>query len=261
MATTPATTPGSTGDPTGGFDAALRAVRDVEGWMTDDQARRLWDRAQEVAGSGRIVEIGSFRGRSAIVLAKAADPTVEVVAIDPHFGSDRGPQEIKADAARGDSDFDRFHANLRAAGVEERIHHVRLPSQEAGTEVGAPVDLLYIDGAHRYGPARDDIRDWGARVAHGGTMLIHDSFSSIGVTFAILSQLLSSTRFRYVGRSGSLAEYRRERLPFGGRVRSAGRQLLQLPWFVRTVIIKVLLTLHLRPVTRLFGHTTGDWPY
>ena len=42
-----------------------------------------------------------------------------------------------------------------------------------------PIDVLYIDGAHRYGPARADIRDWGARVTDGGTMLIHDSFSSI----------------------------------------------------------------------------------
>ena len=28
-----------------GFDATLADVRDVEGWMTDAQARRLWDAA------------------------------------------------------------------------------------------------------------------------------------------------------------------------------------------------------------------------
>ncbi|MEJ7584538.1 MAG: class I SAM-dependent methyltransferase, partial [Acidimicrobiales bacterium] len=66
----------------------------VEGWMTEGQARRLWDRAQLVPGTGRIVEIGSFRGRSTIVLARSARPGVEVVAIDPHAGNDRGPQEI-----------------------------------------------------------------------------------------------------------------------------------------------------------------------
>ena len=51
------------------------------------------------ARPGRIVEIGSFRGRSMIVLASAAAPGVELVAIDPHGGSDRGPQEIEADAS------------------------------------------------------------------------------------------------------------------------------------------------------------------
>jgi predicted O-methyltransferase YrrM len=246
---------------TASFDDALRAVRDVEGWMTDAQARRLWDRAIAVGANGHIVEIGSFRGRSAIVLAKAAAPAVEVVAIDPHGGNDRGPQEIKADAERGEGDHDQFHANLEAAGVDERIRHVRLASQDVGQEVADPIDMLYIDGAHRYGPARDDIRDWGERVAANGTMLIHDSFSSVGVTFAILSQLLTSKEFRYVGRSSSLAEYHREHVTSGARWKNIARQLGQLPWFIRNVIIKTLLVAHLKPLTRLFGHTTGDWPY
>ena len=79
-----------------GFSATLAAVEGVEGWMTDAQARRLWDGASAVPAGGRIVEIGSFRGRSTIVLATAATAHegVEVVAIDPHAGNDRGPQEI-----------------------------------------------------------------------------------------------------------------------------------------------------------------------
>ena len=65
--------------------------------------------------------IGSFRGRSTIVLASAAARTVAVVAIDPHGGGDRGPNEITPDARRGDADHDTFHANLRTAGVDERV--------------------------------------------------------------------------------------------------------------------------------------------
>ena len=45
----------------------------VAGWLTEAQARCLWDAAGDVRGGGRIVEIGSFRGRSTIVLASAAD--------------------------------------------------------------------------------------------------------------------------------------------------------------------------------------------
>ncbi len=37
-------------------------------------------------------------------------------------------------------------------------------------------------------------RDWGARVVPGGRMLVHDSFSSIGVTLAILRQPRRVTR-------------------------------------------------------------------
>src|SRR4051794_25178164 len=101
---------------------ALAAVSGVEGWLTDAQARRLWDAASAPRPAGAIVEIGSFRGRSAIVLALAGG---DVVAIDPHAGSDRGPQEIAADADRGEQDVAAFLANLQAAGVARRVRHVR----------------------------------------------------------------------------------------------------------------------------------------
>ena len=125
-----------------------------------------------------------------------------------------------------------------------------------------PIDLLYIDGAHRYGPARDDIRSWGDRVPTGGTMLIHDSFSSIGVTLAIGRELVTSGRWRYEGRSGSLTA-----VPPGAARRPGPRratrvqQLKQLPWFARNVLIKVLITVRLGRVTRLFGHDPSVWPY
>ncbi len=146
-------------------------------------------------------------------------------------------------------------------GSSDRIRHLRRPSQDALDEVDGDIDLLYIDGAHRYGPARDDIRDWGARVREGGTLLIHDSFSSIGVTLALVTQLFGGARFRYVGRSGSMTEYRRARLPPADRVRNGLRQTAQLPWFVRNVVIKVLIVARLGHLTRYLGHREPTWPF
>src|SRR4051795_1539515 len=137
---------------------------DVEGWLTEAQARRLDAAARTVPPAGRIVEIGSFRGRSTIVLARAVADGAEVVAVDPHIGSDRRPQEDAEDHALGDSDIEAFRATLAAAGVAERVRHVRERSAEALNDVTGPIDVLYVDGAHRFGPARDDVRDWGARV-------------------------------------------------------------------------------------------------
>jgi predicted O-methyltransferase YrrM len=231
------------------FQAALQAADGVEGWLTAEQARRLFERASDAR---RIVEIGSFRGRSAIVMAKAAPPGAELVAIDPHAGSDRGPQEIEADATRGEEDTRAFLANLGRAGVAERVRHVRLPSQDALGEVAGELDLLYVDGAHRYRPARDDLARWGERVRPGGRMLVHDSFSSVGVTLASMRLLLAGGEFRYVGRSGSLAEYVRERLDGRARLANAFSQLAQLPWFARNLALKLAIVLRLR---------RGPWPY
>lgn len=244
-----------------GFVAAHAAIADIDGWLSDGQARHLWESARRIPSGGRIVEIGSFRGRSTIVLARAAAEDVEIVAIDPHGGGDRGPQEISPDAQRGEEDHAAFRANLERAGVAERVRHVRLPSGEAAGEVRDQIDLLYIDGAHRYAPASDDIRRWGARVEPGGTLLIHDAFNAIGVMLAQARLLFLSPEFRYLGRTRSLAEYRREPVAGPARAANAGRQLAQLPWFLRILAIKLALTLHAPGVARLLGHHGGDWPY
>jgi hypothetical protein len=187
-----------------------------------------------------------------------------VVAIDPHAGSDRGPQEIASDAARGEDDHRAFVANLAEAGVSDRVRHVRSASADALGAVDGPLALLYVDGAHRFAPARDDVARWGARVAAGGTMLVHDAFSSIGVTGALLVECLGGRAWRYRGRTGSLAEYERLAAPLRGAARAgnAARQLAQLPWFARNVLFKVLVTVGLHSLAHRLGLPAGmHWPY
>ena len=157
------------------------------------------------------------------MLARAAAPGASVVAIDPHAGSDRGPQEIGADSRPRRRRPRRVPANLAAAGVAERVRHVRKMSADALGDVEGPLALLYVDGAHRFGPARDDVARWGARVAPGGTMLVHDSFSSIGVTGALLAECVARGGWRYAGRTGSLAEYERLAAP-AARPRARARR-------------------------------------
>jgi predicted O-methyltransferase YrrM len=243
------------------FSEALSAVAGVEGWLTDDQARRLWDCATELRPPARIVEIGSFRGRSAIVMALAAAEGVRVTAIDPHAGNDRGPREIDGYAEEAERDLRAFRANLERAGVASAVDHLRLSSQEALGELTGEAELVYVDGAHRYSPARDDIARWGARLRPGGRLLVHDAFSAIGVTLALLRVAVLGSDFRYLGRTGSLAEYAREDLTPRDRLANAASQLAQLPWFVRNLLVKIALLARLRPLARLLGHRSADWPY
>lgn len=239
----------------------LDRVRDVEGWLSEAQAGRLWQAAARVRAPGRIVEVGSFRGRSTIVLASASADGVEVIAIDPHAGSDRGPQEVAADAERGGQDFAAFHANLRRAGIEDRVRHMRVVSLDALGAVGGNVDLLYVDGVHRYRMARDDLQQWGSRVEPGGAMLVHDSFNAVGVTLAQLRLMVLSRQWRYLGRCGSLAEYRREQLTFGEATANALRQIYELSYFARNLLVKIALAARLSPLARFLGHHDSAWPY
>jgi predicted O-methyltransferase YrrM len=237
------------------------ALEGVEGWFSPEQVTRVAARAAAAPPGGRIVEIGSFRGRSMIAIARSAPEGVEVVAIDPHAGNDRGPQEIEGFEEEAAEDNVVFRRNLERAGVSDRVRHVRKFSHDAHHDVQGEIDVLHIDGAHRYGPAREDIVAWGARVVDGGTMLIHDSFSSVGVTGAITTALMFSGKWRYEGRARSLAEYRKVPVKGAARAANVARQLAELPWFARNVLIKALIVAKLAPLTRVLGHRDAHWPY
>jgi predicted O-methyltransferase YrrM len=237
------------------------AASKVEGWLTDEQAHQLWHSASPLEPKQRIVEIGSFRGRSTIALALAAPEGVEILAIDPHSGVDRAPQESTLNLEVGAQDAEIFADNLRRFGVNDKVNHIPKESSRALDEVPRPVDVLFIDGAHGFRAARQDIIFYGDLVPDGGTMLIHDSFSSLGVTLALMATLFGSGRFRYAGRTGSLAVYLRADLAPAERLRNCGLQFAQLRWFARNVVVKALVLLHQDRLVKAMGHTTGPWPF
>jgi predicted O-methyltransferase YrrM len=236
-------------------------VNAVEGWLTDEQAHQLWHSASQLEPEQRIVEIGSFRGRSTIALALGAPDGVEVLAIDPHSGVDRAPQESDLNLDVGAEDAEVFTSNLARFGVTDKVSHIAKASLDALDDVPEPVHVLFIDGAHGFRTARHDIVAYGHLVAEDGTILLHDSFSSPGVTLALLSTLVSTQRFRYVGRTGSLAIYRRTTLSAAERIRNGAAQLAELPWYVRNAVIRRLVFLRQERLVRALGHTSGPWPF
>ena len=118
------------------FSEVLVSVDDVDGWMSPDQAEALYTAAAACHAGDQIVEIGSFRGRSTIVLASAAPEGVAVVAIDPHAGNDRGPNELDGYENEASVDHQVFTANLIDAGVADRVRHVREMSHTAHWQPG-----------------------------------------------------------------------------------------------------------------------------
>lgn len=245
------------------FDGAWAELSRGEGWVTAAQARLLWEAAAALRPGAQIVEIGSYRGLSTTVLARAASAGVRVVAIDPHGGNEPQPlQRARTTTADGEADHRAFLANLTRAGVAEKIRHVRKRSQEALGDVEGDVDLLFIDGDHGFRPALDDIRRWGPRVPLGGTLLLHDSFNAVGVIRAQLRTLVFGDRFAFVRRRGSLSEYRRVDLAGRARALNALRQLAQLGYAGQSLAIKAALVLRARPVARLLGHRSdAPGPY
>ncbi|HET9139850.1 class I SAM-dependent methyltransferase [Actinophytocola sp.] len=229
-----------------GFDAAWKLADDIPGWLTRDQGRSLWDAACRLGPGATIVEIGSHQGRSTVVLGLAARTVgAHVVAVDP-FVEWRGGMTIR----------ERFEANIAAAGLGDVVELVIGYSTKLRPGWSRPIDLLYIDGKHDYWTYSDDLR-WSAHMAPGAEILVHDCYSSVGVTLGTLAKVLPASRYTYLDRAGSLARFVLRR----PRVADRLRILRELPWFTRNVIIKGLLYLRLRPLTRHFGHDSPYAPY
>lgn len=235
--------------PTREFTDIWRTAREFPGWLTEEQARLLWDTAVRLPAGAHIVEIGSHQARSTAILAAAVAVTHgRVTAIDPFDDALPPGHEI---SKRG------FEANLDASGVRDVVDLRTDYSTRLRATWTAAIDLLYIDGEHGFHTVKDDLL-WAAHVKAGSSILIHDAFSSIGVTRALMTQVLPRRRLRYVGRTGSLARF--EMAP--ARARDTARLVAQLGWFARNVLVKVLITVRLGAVARVLGHRQGaTFPY
>ncbi|CUR58890.1 conserved hypothetical protein [metagenome] len=230
-------------EPVLSFEDAWRLADRVDGWLTEAQARTLYDAARATA-PGRVVEIGSHLGRSTIVLAASG---AAVTAVDPFPG----------DWKYGRTDTEeRFRANLAGAGLDDRVDVRVATSRAVREEWSDPVRMVYVDGKHDMWSCLDDLR-WSTFLQPGDAVLVHDAFSSLGVTLAVLGEAATTRRHRYLGRTGSLARFEVGRPSGLDRV----RVLRELPWFARNLVVKVLLRLHARPLARLLGHTDIADPY
>ena len=93
-------------------------------------------------------------------------------------------------------------------------------------------------------------------------MLVHDAFSSIGVTLALLFVVRGSRAWRYVGPDRQPGRVRAARRRARARARSSPRHLAELPWFARNVAIKVLVLAGRRRWAERIGlDPAAPWPY
>lgn len=230
------------------FDAAWKLADHIPGWLTHDQARLLWDSVLAGPRGAVILEIGSHQGRSTVVLGLAAQSVGgRVIAVDPF---------VDGRLFGGKATRQSFVDNVEAAGLTGVVELVEGYSTKLRPGWQRPFDLLYVDGKHDYWTFTDDLR-WSEHLPSDGVVLVHDSFSSIGVTLGILAKVLAGRRYRYLDRAGSLARFRLGRPSAADRLRCAR----ELPWFVRNVGIKILLRLRLQRVAELLGHKGPYDPY
>lgn len=172
-------------------------VAGVDGWLSPRESEALFRCASRSRGRGVIVEIGSWKGRSTIVLAAGsnAGPRAPVHAVDPHEG---GP------AVGGEPTLAQFLANVATSGVADLVHPHVQSSAAAARHFDLPVELLYIDGAHDFASVLADFTQWCPKLLDGGVIAFHDTLSYPGPRRVVRDHVYRSRAFRHVRVADSL---------------------------------------------------------
>ena len=188
----------------------------VAGFMPSDEGRALYDAGASYLGDGVGVEIGTYCGKSTLMLGAAAQQTGGVLyTIDHHHGSEEHqPGWEYHDSSMVDAVTGRFdtlpalrHA-LDAAGLDEHVVAVVGKSVVVARDWRTPLRLLFIDGGHTEEAAQRDFDGWAKWVDVGGALIIHDVFPDPDdggqAPFHIYRRALDTGAFREVVAVGSM---------------------------------------------------------
>jgi len=124
----------------------------------------------------RVIEVGSWRGLSASVIADAIKqfPNGILYCVDHWEGSPstRQPWEIEKTK---ENIYETFLRNMFILGHFNRVMPIKLDSQRAAAFFpDSFADIIFIDGDHVYEQVKADIGSWWPKVKDGGVLCGHD---------------------------------------------------------------------------------------
>lgn len=167
-----------------GYYEKLRAYLDIDGWLGYREAVYLYEAARSIDGQNPIVvEIGTWLGKSAIVLGKALQDrqNARVVCVDPFNADGDRASRRNYERIRRSLNLTLEEAcaqNLRTNGVEGVVHLIKGYSHDVAPSWTQPIDLLFIDGNHEYTAVRRDFDDWTKFLVSGGLLVMDDVYPS-----------------------------------------------------------------------------------
>jgi predicted O-methyltransferase YrrM len=183
----------------------------VEHWLSSKEQAALFAMGRSAPPGGRIVEIGSWHGASASMIAAGlvGRDGASLTCVDPHLG---GPPWLGMSPPQ--RTLDRFNAVTLGLGVSEWID-VRVGASEAvaATWAAEPLHAVFIDGDHSFVGVIGDVECWAPKLSPGGLMLIDDADDpALPELLDALELLKGLPGVRYVETLDGFAVFRRDEL-------------------------------------------------
>ncbi len=139
---------------------ALTAIESIPGWLLPAEAEKLYELATETTGP--VLEIGTHRGKSTILIALALQSAGDAARLVYTLDVDRQAQSAAM-------------ASAQAHGVAGRIVFVHgTITAFARAYPHVRPTLTFVDGDHRESGVTRDLDELRARIPEGGILLFHD---------------------------------------------------------------------------------------
>lgn len=161
----------------------LDAFDATTGFMPLDEGRALFEAAC-TARPGAWLEIGTYCGKSTVLLAQAAREVggTQIVTVDHHHGSEENqPGWEWHDATMVDEHsglLDTLQSFRRTWDnhVRDVVSAVVATTEQVAAWWSTPVEFLFLDGNHVEEMAQHDYAAFAQHVAPGGLLAVHDVF-------------------------------------------------------------------------------------
>jgi predicted O-methyltransferase YrrM len=134
---------------------------------------------QDIREGGIVVELGSYKGESAMALGhgiKKYGKNAKLFCVDPFV-----PVKLSENPSKGEK---KFNKNLRKYNMRlifeknmAKYPHSTLQEKSEDAHVRfqfTPIDFIYIDAEHTFKAVLNDIRKWINHINIGGVMCGHD---------------------------------------------------------------------------------------
>ncbi|MCX5179577.1 class I SAM-dependent methyltransferase [Streptomyces virginiae] len=200
----------------------LAAFEAAKGFMPVREGLALYEAATAAGALGLpLLEVGTYCGRSTILLADAArEAGVAAITVDHHRGSEEqqpgweyhDPTVVDPEVGLMDT-LPTFRRTLHQAGLEDHVIAIVGRSPQVAATWGGKLGFVFIDGGHTDEHATGDYEGWSPHVAEGGTLVIHDVFPDPAdggqAPYRIYLRALASGAFEEISVTDSLRVLRR----------------------------------------------------
>ena len=159
-------------------------MKDVKGFLSDKEAKKLQELFLKVHHLGSVLEIGTYCGKSALNFSDIAkDVNGLVYTVDHHtgseehqFGEEYHDSELFDERLKKFNTLPEFLNNLKFKKMAKFIIPIIDNSQNASKVFSEKISLLFIDGGHSFETALSDYNAWKDKICTGGLLVIHDVF-------------------------------------------------------------------------------------